>query len=105
MQKKWMLAVAVAAVFSCVSVQTPVFADDHGGGNKSKLNPLGWFKGEKKGWKEGDVPPGLSDKEARKAEKEARKNAKKAEKDARKNAKKAEKEAGKKAKELKAAAA
>ncbi len=103
MQKKWMLAIAVAAVFSCVSVQTPVFADDHGGGKKSKLNPSGWFKGEKKGWKEGEVPPGLADKDAKKAEKEARKKAKQAEKEARKNSRKAEKDAVKAAEDVKAA--
>lgn len=103
MQKKWMLAAVVAAVFSCVSVQPAVFADDHGSGKKSKLNPSGWFKGEKKGWKEGEVPPGLADKDAKKAEKEARKKAKQAEKEARKNSRKAEKKADKAAEDVKAA--
>lgn len=102
MQRKRILTVIVAAVFSVVSIQASAFADDHGG-KKSKWNPVGWVKGEKKGWKDGDVPPGLTDKDARKAEKEARKKAKKAEKEARKNARKAEKDADKKAEEVKAA--
>lgn len=101
MKRNWMLVAAVAVVFSFVSFQPAVFAEGKEG--KSKLNPMGWLKGEKKGWKEGDVPPGLSNKEAKKAEKEARKKAKQAEKEARKNAKKAEKEAGKKAEDVQAA--
>lgn len=54
---------------------------------KPSFNPKGWFKGEKKGWDGGSTPPGLSKKEAKKAEKETRK----AEKEARKQARKAEK--------------
>ncbi len=93
------IAVAAMVVFS-FSMGPQAFAEE----GKSKWNPAGWMKGEKKGWKEGDVPPGLSGKDARKAEKEARKKARRAEKEARKNEKKAEREARAKAKELLASA-
>ncbi len=75
----------------------------YAGEGKSKWNPAGWMKGEKKGWKEGDVPPGLADKDVKKAEKEARKKARHAEKEARKNERKAKHEAHEKAEALKAA--
>lgn len=85
-------------------------------------DPAGWAKGEKKGWKGSEVPPGLAnkkdkvkgeaekaeksldekrdsaEKEARKAEKKADKEAKKAQKKAEKEAKKAQKKAEKEAK-------
>lgn len=68
---------------------------------KKDGDPAGWTKGKKKGWHEGDQPPGLSHKEAEKAKKDAEKKAKKAQKEAEKKAKKAKAEAEKKAEEAK----
>ncbi len=63
---------------------------------RPSFNPKGWFKGKKKGWDGESTPPGLSKKEAKKAEKEA----KKAEKEAEKKAKEAEKAVEKAAEEV-----
>ncbi len=84
----------VAAVFFAVVslvFSVPAFAKKDG-------SPAGWLKGEKKGWHGGNTPPGLSKKDAEKAEREAKKKQKQAEKETKKKQKEAEK-AAKKAKE------
>ncbi len=67
---------------------------------KPSFNPKGWFKGEKKGWDGESTPPGLSKKEAKKAEKAAKKQAKATEKEARKQARGTEKATEKAAKNV-----
>ena len=58
---------------------------------KGDDKPSGWEKGKKVGWDGGELPPGLSKKDAEKAKKDAEKKAKEAEKEAKKKAKDAEK--------------
>jgi hypothetical protein len=60
---------------------------------KKDGNPLGWGKGEKKGWDGGEMPPGLSKKDHAKAEKEAKKAKKAADKEAKRAKKEMEKAA------------
>lgn len=97
MKKSLMLVLCAVVALPLVLGSPQAFA------KKDKSNPAGWLQGEKKGWKNGEVPPGLTDaekkakKEAGKAEKKARKKAEKADKEAKKKLKEAEKEAKKNA--------
>lgn len=92
--KKNLLPFLILIAFSLTFSPSSALAKE-----KSKWNPTGWLKGEKKGWEGKDVPPGLSEKDAKKAEKEARKKAKEAEKEAKKKEKEAQREAKKAKKE------
>lgn len=80
----WIIALTIVSL----ALAAPAFAKKDG-------NPLGWGKGEKKGWDGKGTPPGLSKADAKKAENEAKKKQKQAEKEAKKKQKEAEKAAEK----------
>ncbi len=84
----------MAVLFAALMVlsSTPAFAKKDG-------DPSGWGKGEKKGWHDEKMPPGLSKKDGEKAEREAKKAKNETEREAKKKQKEAEREAKKKQKE------
>ena len=67
--------------------------------HKEGGNPPGWTKGEKTGWDGGQMPPGLSKKEAKKAKKHAKKEKHKAERKAKKKGEEVQGQAGEAAQE------
>ncbi len=73
----------VLAVAFAVGSSTPVFArSEHSHGRAEGSNPPGWTHGEKKGWGDADMPPGLEKKAAEtEKHKGKRKGKKKIEKD------------------------
>lgn len=97
MKKNYSVLVVLFAVISLV-FSAPAFAKKEG------KSPLGWLKGEKKGWDGGQTPPGLSKADAKKAEKEAKQKQKEVEREAKKKQKEADREAKKKQKEAEKAA-
>ena len=99
MKKMFTIAVLSTMVMS-LALGSPIARAKEEGAS----DPAGWLKGKKEGWRDEELPPGLAKKDAKAAEKEARKKTKETEHKAKKNKNEAEKAARKKAKEAEQAA-